>query len=241
MGDISQEQPRARSASEVEALLLSSEDLVGRIVGHLQNSGIRGDRDELEAYARQGLVEAAQRFDPAVCPDFRRFAYFRARGSVLDGLRKMGDWGRRGYERIALLRAANEVSAAQSEEASDVNAQKASEADETLKRHMAAMVTAMTAGVFADHALTSGGEVVAIDDKQSAEDLLADKEMSKVVRTAIDELPPPEDEVVRRFYVEGDKMDLIAQDMGRSKSWVSRVHTKALKRLGARLRAAQEI
>jgi DNA-directed RNA polymerase specialized sigma subunit len=32
-------------------------------------------------------------------------------------------------------------------------------------------------------------------------------------------------------------MDIIAHDMGRSKSWVSRVHTKALKRLGARLRA----
>lgn len=214
---------------------------MGRIVGHLQNSGIRGDRAELEAYARQGLVEAAQRFDPSVCADFRRFAYFRARGSVLDGMRKMGDWGRRGYERIALLRAANEASAAQSEEVSEVQALKASEADEMLKRHMAAMTTAMTAGVFADHAIASDGEVVAIDDRQSAEDLLADKEMSKVVRTAIEELPPPEDEVVRRFYVEGEKMDLIAQDMGRSKSWVSRVHTKALKRLGARLRAAQEI
>lgn len=241
MADSSQEQPQARSASEVEALLVSSEDLVARVVGHLQNSGIRGDRDELEAYARQGLVEAAQRFDPSVCVDFRRFAYFRARGSVLDGMRKMGDWGRRGYERIALLRAANEVSAAQSEEVSDARALRAAEADEMLKRHMAAMATAMTAGVFADHAIVSGGEVVALDGKQTAEDLLADKEMSEVVRAAIGELPPPEDEVVRRFYVEGEKMDLIAQDMGRSKSWVSRVHTKALKRLGARLRASHEI
>jgi RNA polymerase sigma factor for flagellar operon FliA len=237
VGDISQEQPRARSASEVEELLLSSEDLVGRVVGHLKNSGIRGDRDEMEAYARQGLVEAAQRFDASVGSDFRRFAYFRARGSVLDGMRKMGDWGRRGYERVVLLRACNEVSAAQSEEVSELKAQKASEADGILRRHMAAMATAMTAGVFADHTIVAGGEVVALDDKQTAEDLLGDMQMSSVVRAAIKELPPPEDEVVRRFYVEGEKMDIIAHDMGRSKSWVSRVHTKALKRLGARLRA----
>src|SRR5690606_4678713 len=126
---------------------------------------------------------------------------------------------------------------AHSEEVSDVAALKASEADEMLKRHMAAMVTAMTAGVFADHTVMGDGQIVALDDSQSAEQLLADKEMSSVVRGAIDELPPPEDEIVRRFYVEGDKMDLIARDMGRSKSWVSRAHTKALKRLGARLRA----
>lgn len=238
MGNSSQEQPEARSAAEVEALLLSSEDLVGRVIGHLQNSGVLGDRAEMEAYARQGLVEAAQRFDSSVCPDFRRFAYFRVRGSVLDGMRKMGNWGRRGYERVALLRAANEASAALSEEVTETAALKAREADEMLKRHMAAMAAAMTAGVFADHAIVAGGEVVALDDKQSAEELLVDKQMSTAVRSAILELPPPEDEIVRRFYVEGEKMDLIALDMGRSKSWVSRVHTKALKRLGARLRAA---
>lgn len=241
MADSSQEQPQARSASEVEALLLSSEDLVARVVGHLQSSGIRADRDEMEAYGRQGLVEAAQRFDSSVGADFRRFAYFRVRGSVLDGMRKMGDWGRRGYERVTLLRAANEASRAQSEELSDVTAISASEADQMLKRHMAAIAAAMTAGVFADHTIVAGGEVVAVDDTQSAEDLLADMQMSSAVRSAIAELPPPEDEIVRRFYVEGDKMELIAEDLGRSKSWVSRVHTRALKRLGARLRAAHEI
>lgn len=237
MGDSSQEQPQPRSAAEVEVLVSSSEDLVGRVIGALLSSGFQGDRLEMEADGRRGLLEAAHRFDPSVGEDFRRYAYFRVRGSVIDGLRKMSHWGRRGYERVSLLRCANEASSSNSEEVSDAAALKASEADELLKRHMAAMVTAMTAGVFADHTVMGDGQIVALDDSQSAEDLLADKEMSSVVRGAIDDLPPPEDEIVRRFYVEGDKMDLIAQDMGRSKSWVSRAHTKALKRLGARLRA----
>ncbi len=218
-------------------LLQSSEDLVGRVIGHLLNSGIRGDRDEMEAYGRQGLVEAAQRFDAALGADFRRFAYFRVRGSVLDGMRKMGPWGRRGYERVQLLRAAGEASVAHASEMTDAETLKASDADQMLKRHMAQMAAAMAAGIFADHTIMGDGEVVALDDGQSAEDLLADKEMSSVVREAIAELPPPEDEVVRRFYVDGEKMDLIAVDLGKSKSWVSRVHTKALKRLGARLRS----
>ena len=148
----------------------------------------------------------------------------------------MGNWSRRGYERISLLRAVGEAHGAEEESSTEGEELDASAADERLRKHMAAMATAMTAGVFADHAILAEGEVVAIDDTQSAEELLLDKQMSSRVREAIAALPPPEDVVVRRFYVEGHKMDAIAKDMDRSKSWVSRVHTRALRRLGARLR-----
>ena len=236
MGDGSQEQPFERSTQEVEALLASSGDLVARVLGHLQNTGIRSDRDELLAFGHQGLVEAAHRFDPAR-GDFERFAYYRVRGSMIDGLRKMGNWSRRGYERIVLMRAAGEASQGHVDEISGLDKISAAEADQRLKRHMAAMATAMIAGMFADHTIAGDGEVVAIDDHQTAEDLVADKEMNLRVKAAIDELPPPEDEIVRRFYVEGEKMDVIAAELGKSKSWVSRMHTRAIKRLGARLRS----
>lgn len=238
-GDRSQERPLLRSAEEVEALLASTEDLVGRVLGHLRSSGIRTDPDELRAFGHQGLVEAAQRFDPAEGEDFRRFAYFRVRGSMLDGLRKMGDWSRRGYERISLLRAAGAASEDGLADSEDTKRLSARDADERLKKHMASMVTAMSAGVFADHTLQKDGEVVALDRSSSAEELIADKQMCNLVRDAMAALPPPEDEVIARFYVGGERMETIAEDMGRSKSWVSRVHTRALKRLGARLRSPQ--
>jgi RNA polymerase sigma factor FliA len=236
VGDGSQEQPFERSTQEVEALLASSGDLVARVLGHLQNTGIRSDRDELLAFGHQGLVEAAHRFDPAL-GDFQRFAYFRVRGSMIDGLRKMGNWSRRGYERVMLMRAANTASQDHADEMTDIEKISAAEADQRLKRHMAAMTTAMMAGMFADHTIAGDGEIVAIDNHQTAEDLVADKQMNQRVKEAIEDLPPPEDEIVRRFYVSGEKMDAIAAEMGKSKSWVSRMHTRALKRLGTRLRS----
>lgn len=224
-----------RSTQDVERLISGTEDLVERVLSQLFRAGIRGDRSELLAFGQQGLVEAAHRFDPEIGGDFRRFAYFRVRGAMLDGLRKMNDWSRRGYERISLMRALNDTSAGMDE--LDPTACSAAEAAQRLRTHMASMVTAMTMGVFAEHVPQNGGTAVALDKKASAEDEMADHQMQEIVRAAIGSLPPPEDEVVRRYYVEGERMDDIAVDLGFSKSWVSRVHTRALKRLGPRLRS----
>lgn len=224
-----------RSTQEVESLLVGTEDLVERVLSQLFRVGIRGDRSELLAFGQQGLIEAAHRFDPEVGGDFRRFAYFRVRGAMLDGLRKMNNWSRRGYERVALLRTLNDTSAGFDEV--DPAGCSATEAAQRLRSHMASMVTAMTMGVFAEHVVQNGGTAVALDKKASAEDEVADQQMQQIVRAAMGSLPPPEDEVVRRYYVEGERMDDIAADLGYSKSWVSRVHTRALKRLGPRLRS----
>jgi RNA polymerase sigma factor for flagellar operon FliA len=101
---------------------------------------------------------------------------------------------------------------------------------------VAAVAGAMTLGVFATHAFEGDGTVVALDESASTEDIVADNQMAKLVRKAVENLPPPEDEIIRRYYVAGERMDDIAADLGKSKSWVSRVHTKAIARLGARLR-----
>jgi RNA polymerase sigma factor for flagellar operon FliA len=233
-GDNSREHASLRSREEVEALIESAEDLTSRVARHLKSCGVVADEDELLAFGRQGLVEAAHRFDPDVGQDFRRFAYFRVRGAMLDGVRKMGDWSRRGYERIALLRGATALGEGRDEV--DTQKMSASEAAQRLSKHMAAVTTAMTVGVFAEHVHGKDGAIEALDGSASTEDLIAERQMSRLVREAMESLPPPEDEIIRSYYVEGEKMDVIADRLGKSKSWVSRAHTKAIARLGARLR-----
>lgn len=235
----SSKQLQERDGSPDPALVANSEDLVGKVLGHLRSSGVTADPDELAAFGRQGLVEAAARFDPAQGQDFRRFAYFRVKGAMIDGMRKMGSWSRRGYERIALLRAAQAASEGMGGDLGPNGKLAPEEAHQRLHKHMASMVTAMTAGVFADHAFQKDGSVLALDDTVSVEEQVAEKQTAGLVREAIEALPPPEDEVIRRFYVGGEKMDEIADDLGHSRSWVSRVHTRALKRLGARLRSCK--
>lgn len=233
-GESSRERESLRSPAEVEALVGSAEDLVPRVARHLVSNGIQADYEELLGYGRQGLVEAAHRFDEEQGLDFRRFAYFRVRGAMLDGIRKMGNWSRRAYERISLMRAATE--AGEGRDPEDPAHLTGADAARRLNQHMASVTTAMTLGVFAGAAREGEDDIVALDASASSEELLADEQMARLVRQAVTNLPPPEDEVIRRFYVEGERMDEIAADFGRSRSWVSRVHTKALARLGARLR-----
>ena len=136
----SQEQLPERTAEEIERLCAESGDLVERVMSHLKQAGIHADWEELRAFGRQGLVEAAVRFDPEQGDDFRRYAYFRVKGAMLDGMRKMSTWSRRGYERIVLLRASNSttqgLSAEQLGEPPD-----AQQAAGRLQKHMAAVVT----------------------------------------------------------------------------------------------------
>ena len=50
----------------------------------------------------------------------------------------------------------------------------------------------------------------------------------ELMRQAMSELPERERKVIREFYFEGRVLDDIAKDLGISKSWTSRIHTKAL-------------
>jgi RNA polymerase sigma factor FliA len=243
----SHQQPAGPLAGELEELLSSAEGLVEQLAAQLAQECASGlPREDLLAYGKQGLLEAALRFDASRGAQFRTFAYYRVRGAMIDGLRKMGPWSRRGFERVAMLRGANAASEDLAEHEGATASLTGQQAAERLRKHMASVVTAMTTGVFASARWQSssvepgdggaGRQLVAIDEASNAEEQLAESELKRLVQTAVNDLPPPEDEVVRRFYLEGHNMDLIAQDLGRSRSWVSRVHTRALSRMGARLR-----
>ncbi len=247
-GPNSHEQPAALSPEELKRLLESADGLVESLATQLVRQCADAiPREDLVGYGQQGLLEAALRFDSSRGVKFRTFAHYRVRGAMIDGLRKMGPWTRRGFEHIVLLRAANEASSDLAEE--DIETLGARQSAERVRKHLASMVTAMTTGVFhsghlakgaseANSGADSGGaaQIVAVDESANAEEQLAKLELKQLVQTTLKELPPPEDQVLRRFYVEGDNMDRIAQDFGRSRSWVSRTHTRALSRMGARLR-----
>lgn len=217
-----------------EELVLSGRSLVPSVLLRLEAEGLaRGDREELLAYGEQGLVEAATRFNPEL-GDFRRFAYFRVRGAMLDGLRKMGPWSRRAYERIAMLGAMNEASESASE-TEPLEAETAEQAADRLRRHMANMVTAVTLGVFAERA-HEGEDIVPKDTSQPADESAAALELQVYIEEAMGVLGEPDATIIRRMYVRGESLDEIAADMDRSRSWASRIHTRALQVLGEKLR-----
>lgn len=230
--------PKPGETDEVRAsFVMENLDLVNQVVAHLRASGITHDPEELRAYGQQGLVEASLRFDPERGADFRSFAYLRVRGAMIDGLRKMGTWSRRGYESIQTMRAVQATSEGALDEEGAPEDLDPEAAQVRLQKHMGRVVAAMTVGVFAEVAFGDGA-LTARDRAPLADELLAERQIIELLHEGLDELPKDEAEVLRRFYLAGECLDDIAADLKCSRSWASRLHTRAVQRLALRMRSA---
>jgi RNA polymerase sigma factor for flagellar operon FliA len=94
----------------------------------------------------------------------------------------------------------------------------------------------MAVGLLSSTAFGDEGDRVPVASQASPEEALGDAELKAVVRKAIGALPENEAELVRRHYLEGERFDHVAKDLGLSKSWASRLHTRAIRRLTEALR-----
>lgn len=177
------------------------------------------DLDDLVAFGYQGLLEAKGRFDPARGVQFNTFAYYRVRGAVIDGVRKMAYLSRRAHQARKFAEAADDLleqaaatRAASPEARSDVQ-QTVQAIDDVLGRLTASFVIA------------SVGQDV---EAEPADEQLIRADEGARVRAAIATLPEREAFVVRGLYFESRLLDDLARDLGVSKSWASRIHTKGL-------------
>jgi RNA polymerase sigma factor FliA len=217
---------------------LSLVDIIARQVSRTVGHSV--ELDDLVGFGRGGLLDAARRFDPARGVPFRAYANYRVRGAIIDGVRAMSRLPRRAHERLNGLSAATRFSEGAAEDLSAAPAPGSSTADaeRALNEHMAAMATAMAVGLVAKAGRGEEGELTTVAIDADPEEATAEAELLQVVRVAIDELPKEEAELVRRHYLEGERFDHVAADLGLSKSWASRLHTRAIARLSKRLKHA---
>jgi len=233
----------SRDDAEVLARVNGALGLVEIIARQVRRSlGPGLELDDLLSYGREGLLDAARRFDAERGVPFRAYANFRVRGSIIDGVRASARLPRRVHERLRALEGASRVSEGAAEDA--LGAAPApgtvADAERALEKHLAAMATAMAVGLVAEAARGEDGDMTSVDTRMSAEEALGEAELLAHVRAAIAELPKEEAELVRRHYLEGERFDLVAADLGLSKSWASRLHTRAIGRLSKRLRGAND-
>ena len=79
---------------------------------------------------------------------------------------------------------------------------------------------------------------IQVSTADSPEEAVARAQLLTLVQEAISALPEEEAVLVRRHYLEGERFDHVAQSLGLSKSWASRLHTRAMQRLAKRLRGS---
>ena len=196
------------------------EPFVRGIVKHTRAQlGLECDVEDLVAFAFEGLLDARRRFDASRGVQFKSFAYYRVRGALVDGVRRMAYLPRRAYAR---LKAA---------EAADLDGEPAAEA-----QHGAAAPDAEHALRALDGALgrIAAAYTVAASAEQGEDDpehaLLARERRDRVQR-ALATLPEQEQFLIRGHYIDGRNFDELAAELGLSKSWASRLHTRALGRM----------
>lgn len=183
--------------------------------------------DELISCGNLGLVEAAERYEPRYGVTFQTFAYYRIKGAVYDGLRKMGPMSRTEYARSRFASRANDIlqSATDDEQA---NPGVALSVDDEISATQS-FVDALIPVYLLSLDETNLPEVA--DGSQSALDRVEHEELVTFTRSLIQELPEDEREIIEKIYFKHQTIVDVSNALGISKSWGSRLHAKAIKHL----------
>jgi RNA polymerase sigma factor for flagellar operon FliA len=206
-----------------------------------RSCGAEMEVGDLLTFAQQGLLDASRKFDATRGIPFAGYARLRVRGAVIDGIRAASKLTRYSHQKLCAMEAALHYSEGLAEDVLGGGAANAgAEAEQALHEHLSAMATAMALGAVANTALQDGERIAVADSQQSPESLATERELASQLREAIAALPDQEAEILRRHYLEGERLDVASQSMGLSKSWGSRLHTRALDRLSKRLRGVQD-
>jgi RNA polymerase sigma factor for flagellar operon FliA len=185
---------------------------------------------DLRQMAYAGLLEAIDRFDPALNVPFRAFASHRISGSIVDGMSKMNEmreqvsWRHRlRHERLHSLTQGD--------------------ADVMTTRDAMASLADLAVGLALGFMLEGTGMIASADVdgaqvpalRATAYDSTAWRELVDRLRTELSALPEREETLLRRHYMEGMSFEHLAQLLGVSRPRVSQIHRAALDLLRKRL------
>jgi RNA polymerase sigma factor for flagellar operon FliA len=169
-------------------------------------------------YARVGLVEAIDHYDPAREVPFAAFSSYRIKGAVLNGLGSESEvaaqrafWSRRARERFESLK--------EHETRGD-------------RRASLEELVNLTLGLALSHVIEHDeGDV--IDDSLAANPYAVTElaQLKRAVRSLLPSLPERERELIQRHYDEHVELQQLAAEWGITKGRVSQLHAQALHRL----------
>ncbi len=224
-------------APEVLARFHAELDLVDVVARRVRGSlGASVEYDDLMSAGREGLWEAARRFDPESGTPFKAYAQYRVRGAMLDSVRRHGALSRRMYERVAMARATLQFRESTLNATPSTGTQQAQGDAASLEDSIAAQLAGMaTAAVIAAEEAARRADN-APPESENHKQSLERAELLAEVKKALDFLAADEAQVVRRHYFGDELLEDIAADVGMSKSWASRLHARAIQRLTKLLR-----
>ena len=181
--------------------------------------------EELVSYGMIGLMEAADRFDPRRGIAFSTFSYYRIRGAVFDGLRDMGvlmrspkgKWVQREANVNDLVQTASDDSKGSNQSVKDELKEVGSIIDKIIPAYLLSISDESTPEL--------------IDTSELPSDIVEMDDLVKMVRMQVKALSDKERILLEKLYFKQMTTTNLAKEMGVTKSWVSRLHSKAVAQL----------
>jgi len=233
-----------------DELILNFSPLVKYVAGRLASSLPQTvDTADLISYGIFGLIDAIEKYDLSRAIKFETYAIARIKGAIIDELRAM-DWVPRSVRsrareiETAYIDLENLLKRVPSDQ------EVAERMGITVKEFQDILAKLSYTSVVSFEELWVGGDR---EDGQSAIGTIRDDtaddpvavfesaEIKEILAQAIERLPEREKTVIALYYYEGLTLKEIGQVLGVTESRVSQLHTKAVLRLRAKLRAAQTL
>jgi RNA polymerase sigma factor FliA len=179
-------------------------------------------------YARVGLVEAIDHFDPAREVPFEAFSSYRIKGAILNGLESESEvaaqrafWSRRARDRFDSVRE------------HEIQGDRRASLEELVN---------LTVGLALSHLIEhEDGELIDESIAANPYALTELAQLKRAVRSMLPALPERERDLIRRHYDEHVEFQQIAAEWGVTKGRVSQLHAQALQRLRVLLRLAPRV
>jgi len=211
-----------------ETLIAGCQGLVVSIAKQIQRKlPPHFELDDLVADGQMGLAQAARDFDPSRGAKFSTFAYYRIRGAIYDGVSKVSWTSRAEYQRMRYQQQATRVLEESAESSPNSEQERADWLGQTTAK-LAIVYLGSQSGERTFEAIDEGVPNPAAQ--------LANEEAQEKLRETIDTLDEPALTLIKAIYFEGLTIQDAGKRRGLSKSWASRLHSKALDQLARTLR-----
>jgi RNA polymerase sigma factor for flagellar operon FliA len=221
-----------QSLVDRDALVERYRPFVFSVVKQVLNTlPVKVDFEELVSYGMVGLLEAADRYDPRRKASFITFSHYRIKGAIFDGLRQMGiltrtpndAWVRRESVVNDLLQTVAD------DESENPSATSVDDEIQGVSRWIDSLIPAYLLSLSDENAPD------VVDSHELPDKAVEFQNTIAVLRNAVGELPPKEKNLIEALYFKQITTTELAKQMGVNKSWVSRLHAKAVERLRQRL------
>lgn len=184
--------------------------------------------DDLVADGYLGLVEAAERYKPTAEGTFKKFAFLRIRGAMIDGIRRSSLLSPRAYRLAKAFEAAHDLRQECAQSGDDpLIADRRSKLETILNRAVRSALIYRLAVEDVD------AELAAFHHNSPAlEEVMIKTQRQQKLLQLVRSLPVKERLIVEEFYFHNKSFANIADiHFNRSRSWVSRLHSRAIEKL----------